>query len=412
MLSTLIISVILLFSGIATAGAGVIVVHPSLPVRNIGQALRLAHDGDTLLIKNARYRVADLVIDKPVTLMGENYPVLDGESKGEVLIIQANNVTVKGLRICNTNKGSLKNYAGIRCEQVKNITIENNFLENTLFPIYLPNTSHGVIRNNVITGHSSAIESGSGIYLWHAEDILIENNKVSGQRDGIYFEFSTHCRVSGNECKNNYRYGLHFMFSDHDTYENNIFINNVAGVAVMYSRHIVMQGNRFERNWGSAAYGLLLKEINESVISKNLFEKNTTGIYMESSGRNEFSGNIFRENGRALNLLSDCTEDSFRHNYFSGNTFDVSTNGRPEQNAFDYNYWDKYTGYDLNKDGTGDIPYYPVSLYSKIVENIPYAIVLLHSFMMNLMDEAERAVPSLIPVSVIDHHPLMHYRPS
>lgn len=411
MLSKLKITACLVFFGITTASAGVIVVHPSFSVSNIGQALRLANDGDTLLIKKAWYRVTDLVINKPVTLMGENYPVLDGEGKDEVLMVRANNVTIKGLHICNTNKGSLKNYAGILCDGVDNITIEHNLLENTLFPIYLPNTHHGVIRSNIIRGKSTSIESGSGIYLWHAGGLLIENNTVSGQRDGIYFEFSNRCRVLGNICKNNYRYGLHFMFSDHNIYENNIFINNDAGVAVMYSKYIIMQGNRFEQNWGAAAYGLLLKEINESFISKNIFEKNTTGIYMESSEKNKFTGNIFKENGRALNLLSDCTEDSFYHNYFSGNTFDISTNGRPEQNVFDYNYWDKYTGYDLNKDGIGDIPYYPVSLYSKITEDIPYAIVLLHSFVMNLMDEAERTVPSLIPISVIDNHPLIHYRP-
>ena len=402
--------IIVLFSfafGAAHVTANTIVVHPSLPVKNISRALQQAHDGDTILVKQARYAVVNLVIDKPVTLIGESYPVLDGQTKGDILIVRASHVVIRGFRICNTNKGSLRNYAGIRCEQVKDITIEDNQLDNTLFPIYLPKTTQGIIKGNMITGNSSAMESGSGIYLWYASDILVENNTVSGQRDGIYFEFSTRCTVKDNVCENNYRYGLHFMFSDGNTYTHNIFRNNGSGVAVMYSKHITMFQNLFDHNWGSAAYGLLLKEINDSHITGNVFDRNTTGIFMESCSRNRFSENNFSQNGWAVNVLADCTDNNFNHNNFLSNTFDISTNGSPEQNSFDANYWDKYSGYDLDKDGKGDIPYYPVSLYGKIIENIPYAIVLLRSFVVNLMDKAERAVPSLIPVSVMDHHPLM-----
>jgi nitrous oxidase accessory protein len=411
MLYKLVILIGILITGVADAAAHTIIVHPSLKVKNISQALQQAHNGDTILVKQGRYAVANLGIDKSVTLLGEGYPVLDGQMKGDVLIVNVNHVIIKGFHICNTNKGSLRNYAGIRCESVKNIIIENNRFNNTLFPVYLPKTSHSVVRNNVINGSShentTAMESGSGIYLWYASDILVDGNSVSGQRDGIYFEFSNGCTVSNNRCKNNYRYGLHFMFSDSNTYIKNIFSDNGAGVAVMYSGHIIMLQNRFEYNWGPAAYGLLLKEINDSRISDNIFGHNTTGIYMESCSRNQFSGNNFNMNGWALNILSDCTGNRFDHNNFTGNTFDVSTNGSPEQNSFDANYWDKYAGYDLNKDGIGDIPYYPVSLYSKIVENIPYAITLFRSFVVSLLDKAERAIPSLIPVSVIDHHPLM-----
>jgi nitrous oxidase accessory protein len=376
------------------------------------QALQQAQNGDTILVKQARYTVSDQVIDKSVIIIGENYPILDGQMKGDILIIEADHVIIKGFHISNTNKGSLKNYAGIRCEKVRNIIIENNWFDNTLFPIYLPKTRHAVIKNNIITGNSTAMASGSGIYLWYATDVIIEHNYVSGQRDGIYFEFSTRCSVLDNVCENNYRYGLHFMFSDSSSYIRNVFQGNGAGVAVMYSKHITMLQNRFEYNWGPAAYGLLLKEINDSHIIGNRFTKNTTGIFMESCSRNGFIKNEFNVNGWAINVLADCTDNRFNQNNFLGNTFDISTNGSPEQNFFDANYWDKYSGYDLNKDGRGDIPYYPVSLYSKVIENIPYAIVLFRSFIVSLMDKAERSIPSLIPVSLVDHHPLMKYQKS
>lgn len=393
-----------------SAAAGVITVHPSLPVKTVNHALQLARAGDTILIKKAWYPVNDLVIDKPVTLLGENYPVLDGQFKGQVLIIRSDNVTVKGLTVCNSNNGSMKNYAGILCDRVRNIRVEDNRLVNTLFPVYLPECNRGIIRGNIITGKSTAITSGSGIYLWHSSRIRIENNRVSGQRDGIYFEFSTGCMISGNMCENNYRYGLHFMFSDSNTYYGNIFRKNGSGVAMMYSSRVKMLQNRFEQNWGAASYGLLLKEISASEIGKNVFLGNTTGIFMESSDRNRFSNNEFRLNGWALRISGDCGDNDFRLNSFTGNTFDVSTNGDGLPNHFEYNYWDKYEGYDLNKDKIGDIPYHPVSLYGILLEQLPYAVMLLHSLMVNLLDKAERSVPSLTPSAVTDNYPLMQYK--
>jgi nitrous oxidase accessory protein len=76
-------------------------------------------------------------------------------------------------------------------------------------------------------------------------------------------------------------------------------------------------------------------------------------------------------------------------------------------NTFNSNYWDKYEGYDLNKDGIGDIHYQPVSLYSMIVEKMPAASLLLRSFMVSIMDKAERLIPSITPVELVDDTPLM-----
>lgn len=400
----------MLFLWPGAASAGMIVVRPGSGTNAIPQALGLAKGGDTILILSGRYPVSDLMIDKPVTLIGSGYPVLDGEMKGEVLVILSDHVVIAGLQICNTNKGSMKNYAGIRCNQVSGVRILNNRFDNALFPIYLVRSSNGLIRGNTIRGGATSTASGSGIYLWYSSLIRVDSNSISGQRDGIYLEFSSHCTVSRNLSENNYRYGLHFMFSNNDSYSENKFINNGSGVAVMYSRDILMLQNRFEHNRGQASYGLLLKEINSSRIAGNAFKGNTTGIFMEGSGRNHFERNQFLENGWAVRVMGDCSANEFRTNRFAGNTFDVSTNSSRNENLFDGNFWDKYEGYDLNKDGVGDVPFRPVSLYGTILEQVPYAIILLHSLVVNLADRAERSIPSLNSSPIEDNHPLMKYR--
>ncbi len=103
------------------------------------------------------------------------------------------------------------------------------------------------------------------------------NNRISGHRDGIYFEFVTNSIIWRNISSHNLRYGLHFMFSHNDAYISNIFRNNGAGVSVMFTHGVKMFNNFFEDNWGDGSFGLLLKEISDSYVVGNKFTNNTSG---------------------------------------------------------------------------------------------------------------------------------------
>jgi nitrous oxidase accessory protein len=197
------------------------------------------------------------------------------------------------------------------------------------------------------------------------------------------------------------------MFSNDDMYVSNIFSENGSGVSVMFSKRIKMFSNYFEENWGDASHGILLKEISDGYMQGNYFEKNTSAVYMEGANRIEMKYNTFKTNGWALKIQASCMDVELEHNNFIGNTFDVGTNGSLVQNTFNNNYWDKYEGYDLNKDGIGDIPYRPVSMYSMIVEKYPSAMILFRSFITSLLDKTEKIIPSLTPENLKDNKPLM-----
>jgi len=197
------------------------------------------------------------------------------------------------------------------------------------------------------------------------------------------------------------------MFAHNNSYIANIFNGNGAGVAVMYTRHATMRNNRFENNWGDAAYGLLLKEISDSEITGNFFEKNTSGIFMDGSSRIAMRNNIFKNNGWAIKMQASCMDITVERNNFMANTFDIGTNGSLVLNSFKNNYWDKYEGYDLNKDNLGDVPYRPVSMFSMIIERNPPAMMLFRSFITTLLDKTEKILPSLTPENLKDDYPLM-----
>jgi nitrous oxidase accessory protein len=128
---------------------------------------------------------------------------------------------------------------------------------------------------------------------------------------------------------------------------------------------------------------------------------------MEGSNRIRVYRNNFKSNGWGIRVQASCDDNTFESNNFLSNTFDVATNGTMVLNRFLNNYWDKYDGYDLNKDGKGDVPYHPVSMYSMLVEQNPTTIILLRSFLVSMLDRAERAIPSLTPENLRDDSPVM-----
>lgn len=383
-------------------------VGADLPYPTIRVALEKAAAGDTIVVHPGVYTEGNLTIDKPLTLVGLDYPVLDGQHRYEVLTVTASNVTVRGFEIRNTGQLSTIDLAGIKVLSASNVLIENNRLRDCNFAIYLSDTKDGRVSRNDIRGILKEEQnSGNGIHLWKGSNALVEANHISGHRDGIYFEFVSDSEIRDNTSEANLRYGLHFMFSHNDRYLRNIFRNNGAGVAVMYSRQVQMLENQFAENWGSSAYGLLLKDISDSHIRKNTFERNSAAVYMEGASRITMEQNHFRENGWALRVQASCDANIVRQNNFFGNSFDVATNGHTVLNTFEGNYWDKYEGYDLNRDGVGDVPFRPVSLYAVVVERMPFGLMLLRSFMVYLLDRAEKIIPSLTPEQLMDKEPAM-----
>ena len=390
------------------ANSKTIVVDTKGQLQSLKIAIKLAVPGDTLLVKSGMYREGNLLIERPIVIIGEGYPVLDGENKYEILTIRANDVTIKGLKFVNTGTSSMNDIAAIKVLDTKNVKVIDNIVINAFFGIHFSNSSLSLIENNQLQASAIAeYEIGNGIHLWKCDHVTIHNNTIKGHRDGIYFEFVTNSRITSNLSENNLRYGLHFMFSHNDEYHNNRFSNNGAGVAVMYTQNVKMTGNTFEENWGSSAYALLLKDIRDSEITNNHFKKNTVGIHLEGVSRSHFTENIFVENGYAIRLQASSDDNTFMKNNFSSNTFDIVTNGTLVLNKIDNNYWDKYQGYDLNNDGVGDVPYRPVSMYAMIVERIPAAVLLWRSFLVLLIDRAEKAIPVVTPENLKDNFPSM-----
>lgn len=377
--------------------------------KTIKTAVAASKSGDSILVEKGVYKEGNINIDKSLTILGKERPILDGEMKYEILSFRADHIVLKGFKIINSGEDQVKNIGAIRLYNSQYAIIDNNIFENNYFGIYIQRGFRCLIQNNKITSTRSKSQEGTGdgIHAWVSEEMWIKNNFIEGHKDGIYLEKVAKSYIYKNYSKKNLRYGLHFMFSDNDVYVGNTFDNNNAGVAVMYSNNVNMYANNFINNWGDASYGLLLKEISFSKIKHNRFQNNTAAIYLDGATKIDFYENNFEDNGWAMKISSNCMENRIKNNNFINNIFDVSTTGTMTMNDFKNNYWDKYEGYDLDKDKIGDVPFHPLSLYAVLVENNPSVMLLFRTFFVDLLDKTEKIIPSLTPENFVDEHPLM-----
>lgn len=402
------IAAVLACAGLARVlAAQEIVVGPG-GVPSITAALARATPGATIRVRAGTYREPTLTVHVPgIAIVGDGWPVLDGGGEHGLLVVRANDVTIRGLAFRNTGVSQMEDRAAVRVIESARCRVIGNRFTDALFGIYLQRTTGCEVRGNDIrSAGAEETRNGNGIHLWHSPDTRVIGNTIRGQRDGIYFEFSRGAVAIENVSEGNRRYGLHFMFSDSCRYERNTFRANGAGVAVMYSKGVAIERNGFLEATGSGSYGLLLKDITDGTLVGNRFEDNSTGLFLEGASRLDIRDNEFRRNGWAVRLMADAEDSHFSGNAFAGNAFDVATNSRTLRSDFAGNWWDGYRGYDLDRDGRGDAPFHPVRLFALVVERHPEALLLLRSPVIAVLDAAERVFPVLTP-ALADRSPLM-----
>jgi len=372
----------------------------------IQQLVDAAPAGATVVVTPGRY-VGDLVIDRPLHLVGRGRPTLVGSTAGSVLRVRAADVTVEGFDIDGRGDGDLgRDSSGIHVAAHR-VTIRDCRIVRTLFGIYLREADGAVVEGCSIRGiiGKDPGEKGSGIHVWNTDGFRLAGNDIAGVRDGFYIQSSSHGVVRGNTARD-LRYGLHYMFSDDNIFEDNRFENGAAGTALMYSRRIAFRRNRFVHNRGFASVGLLLKSCDDVIAEDNLIADNARGIFLEGSYRNLFRRNIVAESDTAIVLYDSSGQNAFTGNSFVANLTPLQLVGRRTDTAFDGNYWSDHGEPDLDGDGRSDRPYRLSSVFDHLRSNLTAADLFTQSPAAAALGAAERAFPVLDPVPVVDRVPL------
>jgi nitrous oxidase accessory protein len=370
------------------------------------EQIEAAAPGDTIRVK-AGVHAERIRIDKPITLVGEPGAEIRGNGVGKVIVIDADDVTIRDLHITGSGLELSDDDAAVFVTGNR-ATIENCTIANSLHGVYLKKISGAQILNNRIQGKTTLGDSGNGglgsrpsanltagkasmleiekgigqsaencdstlvanrrgngIHQWNCEGNVIRGNEISNTRDGIYFSFTNHSRVENNVIRHA-RYGLHYMYSDANTFENNTFAQNAAGAAIMFSKDLVIRGNHFVNNRGHRAYGLIFQSSDRSRLEQNEISENAVGLSFNQSNANQVISNRVSHNYIGLRFGSNSDGNTFTENVFTKNLHPVETGGsdvsgsRWAANGVG-NRWDDSVEIDLNGDGINDLPHRELS---------------------------------------------------
>ncbi len=365
-----------------------------------------AKPGDRIDVDAGTY-VGDLYIDRPLTIVGHGRPVLLGSGYRSVVMVRGDHITFDGFDIDGREGGSLS-------DDSSGIHISGRFahvarcrVTRSLFGVYLYAADDAWIDQTSVEGilGKTPGEQGSGIHSWNTRRFRLTDNVIRYSRDGFYLQASSDGFILRNRVSD-VRYGLHYMFSDRNVFEDNVFERGAAGAALMYSKDLTFRRNSFIHNRGFASVGLLLKSCDNVVAEDNLIADNARGVFLEGSTLNTFRRNLIAESDAALVIYDSSSRNRFEGNSFIGNMSPLRLSGRRTDTVFNGNYWSDDTGLDLDGDGFRDDPYRLSNVFDHLRDNLSAADLVARGLGARTLAAAERGFPVLRPIPVLDAHPL------
>ncbi|AXH98281.1 nitrous oxide reductase family maturation protein NosD [Sporosarcina sp. PTS2304] len=364
----------------------------------------------TLTLENKEYE-GNIVIDKPMTLNGQQQTSIVGDRTGNVIEIRSDDVVVSNLKIKGSgmSRSSEEEHAGVRIIGDRN-TLQNVHISDSYHGIFLNKTTGTVIKDSHVVGHGieSLGNQGNGVHIARSSNNTIQNSLFEKTRDGIFVEYSNENVVTGNTMTET-RYGLHYMYSNFNEFKDNRFIKNTGGAAIMHSDHILLENNQFSFNQGSRSFGLIVQTSRDVHVLNNEFHLNQRGLYLEQSTSNTIEGNDFFQNQIGVELWTSSTAHVFFKNHFRKNQIDALTVGGESNNEWFKNgvgnYW--YTPQlDFDQDGIGDEPVEYTSALDHLVQENELAYMFLSSPAI-LIYEKLNALLSSQKIMAYDKYPLM-----
>lgn len=374
---------------------------------SIGAAIQRASPSDTVRVERGTY-VENVLIDRPLTLIGMSRPTISGGDRGDVIRIKSPDVTVQGFIIRDSGADLGKQNAGVYVEPGSHRVriIENDFA-STLFGMWIQNVEAPEVVNNLVTSKREldSAQRGNGIQLYGSNGARVIGNHVSFARDGIYVDVSHHALFRGNKM-HHLRYGTHYMNSNYNVWEDNESWSNRGGLALMEVRRQTVRNNRA---WGNSDHGIMLRTIQDSTIENNVVAGNSRGFFIYDAEYNTLKGNLVIGNRVGVHLWAGSIHNDVERNDFIQNRDQIRyVAARDEQwGGKEGNYWSNYRGWDVDDDGSGDTPHEANDLMDRLTTRYPLVKLLLNSPAVHTLRLVTTQFPLLRSPSVVDAHPRM-----
>lgn len=390
------------------------------------QLIDQAKPGDSIRLHGGVYP-GGVLVDKQLVLIGEPGAIIDAQGQGDVIRVEAENVTIRGLTLRNSGFNLTKMNAAVHGARGANgLIVEDNIMEDNAFGLWLWHANNIRMINNRIRGNTAyaSQDRGDGIRLFNVEDGVFSHNEIWDTRDGIYVDTSRRLEFSHNRFRD-LRYGIHYMYAHQGRIIANHSTRTRSGYALMMSRDLEVVGNH---SINDQNYGILLNFITYSTITHNQVIGVTgwsysgeaehgipiggegKAVFIFNSLHNTIRDNLFADSEIGIHLTAGSEGNELYGNSFQRNQFQVKYVANRTQEWSHQgkgNYWSDYLGWDLNSDGVGDQPYEPNDGIDKLLWKYPLAKMLMNSPAVQTLRWVQSQFPILRSPGVQDSHPLM-----
>ena len=381
--------------------AGAIIVTGGLQA-----AVDAAAAGTALALPAGRH-AGPLRVDKPLTIWGPPDAVITSAGTGSTVDVTAPGVSLLGFTVDGSGGRFDLTDAAVRVH-ADDAVIAGLTIEHALFGVLVEKARGVTVRGNTVRGNGepSIGLRGDGIRLWEVRDSTVVGNHVLDSRDMVIW-YSSGNRIADNVVERS-RYGTHLMYSHDNELSGNRYLANVVGVFLMYSRRVTLRDNLLAFSTGAAGLGLGLKESGDVMVSGNEIVHNSVGIHSDNSpldrdARNRFEYNVIRSCDAAVAFNGIAERTSFVANVFRDNLVQVRIDGGRDAASVEFagNDFDDYRGYDLDDDGTGDVPYELRSLSTQLIGRYPDLAFFRGTPTLSLVDLSSQVMPIFRPRTVL-----------
>jgi nitrous oxidase accessory protein len=343
---------------------------PTLATGSIQELIDQAIPGEEVIIQKGIYEEA-IAINKPIKLIGEGVMLIN-TSNDVAINIRSDQVSLTGITVVQLTTESPAIFIEGNENKLSKLTINSL---GTSIQLHQANRNRledlHIERQKMINFAEANMgtRQGNGFDLFASNENILENNTLINLLDGIYIESSVGNIVEKNQVLRS-RYGYHLMFAEDTLLNNNSANLNITGAMVMGSSGITITNNNFSKqSYHVHSQGLLLYDVHNSLVHRNVLSENLIGLYIERSSNNEVYENEISANFVGLQLKRVETHN-VSHNDFFTNVIQARVTDS-DDNQVTENYWDNHNGLDFTGDGRSELTFRSDPIFLELIEKKP-----------------------------------------